>query len=348
MIIGNGFDLYHGMNTGYDRFLEFLSNLCAGKYASNEKLNNEIDDVFPDYKDSSLVSYFLTIYEDNKSKALKWIDMETELKVYINKVKDFIVSENEESATKGRRDRLYKYRITHIPVEKKLIITSLKSITNIAAGNDYVVDNKYIDSWGYLDKVKILNMLNQELDGITGLLRAYLSIIEPTTRKNEITPKDLIRNIEPTFVLSFNYTDTYQRIYNIDRSNICYIHGSIEDKNMVIGYDDIDEADDDVKFKKYYRRLINKTDYRYEDGSLDSYGGWNAYPLHFFGHSLDVSDEDVLKELLKEERETHIYYKDEDDRANKILNLVKLIGKPTTIKRIQRGIISLEKIDEVN
>ena len=342
LVIGNGFDLYHGMNTRYYDFLAFLSELCDGKYAADEEICNDVQNVFPGFNNSPLVLHFLNLYKDGISKDAKWIDMEAELKIYVHNLMTFIDRENEDAINKPRIEKLFSYRINHLSIEKRSIVITLKSMMDSLSTDSCIFKSEYKDAWGYLSKKEILEVLTKDLDGITGLLKLYLETVEPKTRE-VAAHRDFIKRIEPSFVLSFNYTNTFQKLYGIDRTKVCYYHGSIEDDNMVLGYDDMDQSTDDIRFKKYYRRLINKTDYRYENQKEDGHGGYEMYPLHIFGHSLDVSDEDILRKLLEASVESHIYYKDEDDRTNKILNLIKIIGKEKTINDIQMGYISLEQ-----
>lgn len=60
--------------------------------------------------------------------------------------------------------------------------------------------------------------------------------------------------------------------------------------------------------------------------------------LHIFGHSLDVTDKDILKELiLTEGMHTTIYYRNLDQKGQQIANLVKVIGQDELIKRTGGG-----------
>ncbi len=57
----------------------------------------------------------------------------------------------------------------------------------------------------------------------------------------EVKKKSIIDEIKPDYVISFNYTHTYNRIYNIDENNICFIHGECcqnKNNNMVLGIDE--------------------------------------------------------------------------------------------------------------
>ena len=56
--------------------------------------------------------------------------------------------------------------------------------------------------------------------------------------------------------------------------------------------------------------------------------------LYIFGHSLDVTDKDILKELiLNDNVHTTIFYHNKEVKAQQIANLVKVIGQDELIRR---------------
>lgn len=56
--------------------------------------------------------------------------------------------------------------------------------------------------------------------------------------------------------------------------------------------------------------------------------------LYIFGHSLDVTDKDILRDLiLNDNVYTTIFYLNKDVMGQQIANLVKVIGQDELIKR---------------
>ena len=56
--------------------------------------------------------------------------------------------------------------------------------------------------------------------------------------------------------------------------------------------------------------------------------------IYIFGHSLDVTDKDIMKDLiLNDNVYTIIYYYNKNDLRTKIANLVKVIGQDELIRR---------------
>lgn len=60
----------------------------------------------------------------------------------------------------------------------------------------------------------------------------------------------------------------------------------------------------------------------------------DRYTLYIFGHSLDVTDKDILSALIKNDNvRTYIYYHDDTAHKKLIANLVKVLGEDEMIKR---------------
>lgn len=58
------------------------------------------------------------------------------------------------------------------------------------------------------------------------------------------------------------------------------------------------------------------------------------YNLFFFGHSLDITDRDILRDLiLNDNVHTTIFYYNKEVMGQQIANLVKVIGEDQLIRR---------------
>lgn len=81
----------------------------------------------------------------------------------------------------------------------------------------------------------------------------------------------------------------------------------------------------------------------------------NKHHVYIFGHSLDVTDKDILKDLiLNDNVKTTIFYHNKDTMGQQIANLVKIIGQKELIRRTggntktiyfepQKPMVSIEK-----
>ena len=112
--------------------------------------------------------------------------------------------------------------------------------------------------------------------------------------------------------------------------------------NLVLGIDEyLDENEKNtnvefVQFKKFFQRIYKGTGCLYKDWLLENEGEMYIpqINLYFVGHSLDVTDKDILKELiLHEGANTTIYYHNQEALSRMITNLVKVIGENELISR---------------
>lgn len=334
LIIGNGFDLAHGLPTTYNDFLKFIK--FAQKNADfindyeayielkkeyNKMLRYEknryenLKSLMEKAKQNNIwISYFTQLMENEKEKMGKnWIDIEKELQ-YLIKAKP---------VTNTVRDTIYK-------TKKNIMLNIL----------DTQISGK--------KKVKI-TFLEKELSKFINILENYILLIVNNIDVEKVFNRKVKLKIDK--VLSFNYSNTYERIYEND--NVDYIHGKAGKNNIVLGIDEYLEGDEKNKnleyifFKKYYQRIYKKTSYEYtkwidEIKRIIEIENSKAIPvshqrhnLYIIGHSLDVTDIDVLKKFIMQEHiTTHVYYYNEDDHRSKISNLIQVIEQDNVIKKV--------------
>ncbi|WP_455089076.1 AbiH family protein [Peptoanaerobacter stomatis] len=161
--------------------------------------------------------------------------------------------------------------------------------------------------------------------------------------------------------------------------DILYIHGSaeeykinspleIEENNddMILGVyeklkDEKNICDDFIFFKKYYQRILKNTDGNNEleedyynrvpkedrkftyERCLENIKG--SY-IYIFGHSLDVSDNDLLEKLIVKSRKTIIYYHNRETNKIQIINLIKMLGQEKLVEYRNSGKIIFMKQKE--
>lgn len=386
LVVGNGFDLAHGLPTRYIDFLEFYKKtnkiytldetiriedfvqdyiwewtidenvkrklVCAfddrifeEKY--NWKMHNVVttsnkllDELYMNVKNNVWVEYFLRCYS---YVGENWIDFESEISKIIQILDEIRLMGNNDIS------------VIEIQNEKKEIIMALLEV----AGNtlqDTFKNIREIDNY--------INFLSLELDKLIRALEIYISEFVNEINVNMINMD--ILNIKPDFVLSFNYSNTYERIYHAENKiEYCYIHGkayangNFENCNLVLGIDEYlsgDRKDNDIEFlmfKKYYQRIYKQTGSKYKDWVDDIKKEYEKFlktkasrakknvetelsqhNLYIFGHSLDVTDKDILHDLiLNDNVYTTIFYPDKKELGRKIANLVKVIGQDELIRR---------------
>lgn len=389
LIIGNGFDLAHGLPTRYDDFLDFCErarriytfreDASLNEYKSdnidNWEMNDDIrnalleaftkrdcqknfnddntynlnvttsneflNELYTHIDENAWLEYFLKY---RSSIGGNWIDFETEISKVIQ-VLDEAISLKEsgrelKEMQKGRHNLL-------IDIHKASEGSMQKAFKDVTALSDFAV------------------FLDSELGRLVRALEIY--IVEFVGRIPVIEKNVDIEKLNPDHVLSFNYSDTYERIYSKGMEVECdYIHGkadiskNVNTNNLVLGIDEY--LDDDKKdkelgllsFKKFYQRIYKSTGNRYlewvdeiKDGYANylkphSISGEVEYPKHnlyIFGHSLDITDQDVLKMFICNENvQTKIFYyrksqEDKTELGKLIRNLILIIGQEELIRR---------------
>ena len=382
LVIGNGFDLAHGLKTKYEDFLKFTQTYL--EYDEAYRKNPEIKEVWEDapeeekyillhmgnmfdqnkklyeelgslIKHNVWLKYFYSIYESRKQEGKDgWIDFESE----ISQVIQVLDAYNIEIESEMRNGEYI------VPLNKGAlnIIRPFISDSEIGIGLDMFHFGK-----DFINRKK--RKLLADLKRLIRCLEIYLCEFVTTDDVKKLYDITNLPIIDK--VISFNYTDTYEKLYKPDRFvKFDYIHGkadvnkTVETNNMVLGVDEYLQGDDRnqniefIEFKKYFQRIHKETgcEYRkwlkemesddiYERIVEHTYGPANEvvdyirrrtayHKIFFYGHSLDITDKDIIRALILAQRtHTTIYYLDKEDYARKITNLVKIIGQDELISR---------------
>lgn len=361
LVIGNGFDLAHGLPTSYKDFLEFTDNYMSYAKSINDNLLSELKTLV---SNNCWLEYFKRTYIGNG-----WIDFEKEMSnviMMIDQKKDKFVRIGEPG-----------FAFVKLSDKERKILMYFDSRS--ANG---IIDNK---DFLFMIKERMLNDLNR----LIRCLEIYLDCYINHSSVKELSPDIADLNIDK--VLSFNYTNTYARIYDNSKNNNIeydYIHGKadiepehdMKTNDMVLGIDEYLPDDrknkdlDFIAFKKFYQRIYKQTGCKYKEWvgekikgadydkldalkyrleyeenikkGLDGYAHTAKqklmelkeqrvkHNLYIFGHSLDVTDKDILKELiLNDNVHTTIFYHNKEVKAQQIANLVKVIGQDELIRR---------------
>lgn len=375
LIIGNGFDIAHGLPTKYKDFLDFSKTYCriyetyrnSSKRLSNRQfdglIDNELDanvlailrDIFvrDGFKCSTSESiqkdnpfleelwnmmtenfwllYFGYLYEEKKLKGLNWIDFESEISDIIQWIdkSSFLIENDIDYVIRHLRESV-KFD------EKRRWI--FEGIRDLCTSENYE---------------QLIDELYSELEKLTRALNIYLCLF---VENISIAKNNIIERIDPDFVISFNYTHTFEKLYN-SSSQICYIHGECnltKNMNIVLGIDEyLVDSDRDNKidmaiFKKFIQRIRNRNDTNYRtwinrwENDLLEYKNQDPiinkkYPkveVYVYGHSLGVSDKDILSLCLKPENMfIKIYAYNKSEEGKLVSRLIRIIGEDTLIEK---------------
>lgn len=403
LIIGNGFDLEHDLPTSYGSFLEFCkiviscgtngSNKIRKKAQNNWNVDKQIKErvlsVFKkkyeycsgeDKKKEKLIElyecihdnvwyeYFKKCLKEKKNIGENWIDFEVEISKVIQFLDDFRV------AISKIDDDVKRFEQFSTSLGKSIEFRVIWSIIKFKVEKESIIRMEDVD--------QIVSILETELERF---IRAFEIYIDEFVNKLPIAAKSKdIEKINPDFVLSFNYSNTYERVYGEGKDiQYDYIHGkadankNIKTCNLVLGIDEYledDRKDTDLEFiafKKYFQRIYKSTGNAYlewvdkikkdydeyvEKVSLTKKGETGTtetkylrhrpssiqcpeHTLYIFGHSLDVTDRDILRLFICNDNvQTKIFYyqKDENDKTTLgklIKNLVRIMGQDELIRR---------------
>lgn len=188
-----------------------------------------------------------------------------------------------------------------------------------------------------------------DLNDIISALEIYLSeFVEKLIKPDKL---DLINQIAPDCIINFNYTHTYQNVYCDGYcEDVFHIHGELnhEPNNMVLGIDEYWSKKERNKhtnftvFKKFAQRIqkdVGIENYNWFDEILYDYKKRSDFAnVYIFGHSLDVTDKDILRDYLKSAAtEVTIYCIDNETEGEYIANLIKIMGEKRLLEKVNQN-----------
>lgn len=339
LVIGNGYDIAHGLNTRYSDFIEFLKKMKRLEVSLEDK--SEQDFVFSCIQKNGFLNYFL----DYTNAVPGWVDLERLLnditvyfEMFFNNYSHFIDTSCSISWNSNGIDMAQSKML--------MIVNCLYGFDlfdrDDSRGGYYSMHLKpeyYTHEFG-LNKREILNFLKRELDDVIRVLQIYLKN-HMGEKRESLKMIDQISDIHPSYVISFNYTDTY-RIYGISPDDVFHVHGCLDEDNLVLGFNDEKEENlDFIYFKKYFQRIQKLTGYLDIDRFcyVNEYGesNYDSTIVHFYGHSLDKTDEDIIKRLQKMSGGFVIYTYNQVDYEQKVINLIDIFGKESAMLMIESG-----------
>lgn len=318
VIIGNGFDLAHGLPTRYSDFLLWEINEAFKQPCRINSSSYRIE--------SPLFTVELN-YSLVQNSNLEFSKFES--------IDDFLIY------LADKKDGRVNIRITYTyPFIKSLIEFSSKNWVDIE--REYYIKLLFVEqlrssrnnTWR-----KMLTELNSALDLIKLELERYLKDIKCNSYLqevmscfiNEIGIKGLI-NFEEVLFLNFNYTSTIENyLHYIDPRcvSVNYIHGKLEDKNnpIIFGYGD--ETDDkyaeieklnENDFLEYMKSFayLQTTNYR----NLFEFLGKANFEVYVMGHSLGLSDRLLFNHIFEHEKfeKVQLYFYEYKNEKGDVVN----------------------------
>ena len=371
LIVGNGFDLAHGLPTRYMDFMDYLSmaetlyknktdflahpdkntiegyincryknvdttlrSNLIGKYDS-EWLNFfpiQLSRVFSER--NCWYEYFEYLIRDKHLQGVDWIDFEAEISKVVQKIEHPQIIEKDKSYSTQNTPSYSINRETH----KEILVNFIKDKTYDFKSNKFT---------------SFIAQLENGLSDFINALDYYIVFIDGFSVEKRVVD---IQEVDVDKVISFNYTDTYRRLYYPDMSDerIHFIHGKANRvlgdsaSRLVLGTNDtLPDLEKDsniscLKFKKYFQRIYKRTGNDYKIFLKDAleHKRTSGEPIqsYFFGHSLAVTDGDVIRRVIEASDHVVIFYHDDMQHREEITNLVMVLGRDKLIENAEERI----------
>ena len=299
LMIGNGFDLEHELPTKYTQFLEFVTRFKYAYLSANsvpKRLYDIKDDYLktifenPEYEDRVValhtftennvwINYFQKVYKKHLANKENWIDFENEISKVIQSLdQDMFFKDGEKSELSEKMQDLSN-PFLHKKYSK--YTAAMRTASALTHGKGESITYKEIRDRLYNDLNKLIRALEIYLTDYVEKeeCNCVLPDIQEIVKEN-VKGADGEEQIKYCKVLSFNYTNTYERLY-LDKqqiqNSIDYIHGkaklfnTVENNNMVLGIDEYltderkDRETEFIAFKKFYQRIYKETGCKYKD-----------------------------------------------------------------------------------
>jgi len=321
-LIGNGFDLAHGLKTSYNDFLLWYLEEVIGR-AELGKFSDELVEV------DGTNSHFFFEPQKSISKLLKYAESKNITVKYKNKFFEKI-----EVNYRDYRwvDIEYEYYVALVEMfkdmQKKSILRSNFHLTQVRVLNDSFkkIRGKLIE---YLNTITISDQ--SRINRIGKKLKEYTGIDASDSGKK--------------LILNFNYTSTIDLYYdwNFNKNvQLIHIHGKLNDKAnpIIFGYgDEIDGYFNRMKQLNINEFLKNMKSYEYLETSnnqkLNAFIEEENYTIKIMGHSCGVSDRVLLNKIFEHPncQKIKIFFHEKED-GNDFSDKVKDISRHLEKKNV--------------
>jgi len=348
ILIGNGFDLAHGLKTSYGDFLLWYLNSIISKLRDNKQYSEEIVDI--------TAPYTIRFNDDKPYISLdKLFQGKAKHHVSFNYKSKYIETIFEAYGIGNWVNIEYTYYrslihllegITHDPLNKtKSRFNAVKSIN---------------DSLHFLT-LKLAEYLKSEVKGKAVRNPDISQILKEIVKIDDISHLQHSKNELSTLVLNFNYTNTID-LYDVElgyktgRTKKINIHGEIDsmENPIIFGYGD--------EMDPYYRTLENLNmnsildhikSFHYlktgNNSALTSFlDSGDPFTVYIMGHSCGISDRVLLNSIFehKDCQKIKIYYYKRDDGSTDFFEKTQEISrhfKPGNKEVMRNKIVSLDK-----
>ena len=304
VIIGNGFDLAHGLKTSYKDFINwywdkvfvsifdnnsnFIDSLCSIKF------NIAIDQYFPRCIPLDKSAYMEYKKNHRITDLISWMRSSTNFEVKLEVLMNRIVKSIEEKDWSDIESDYYE-----LLKENSNDIEKCKSLNEQL---DFLREKlaEYLKTQTTTNKIQgFRDAINKDID-------------EEDVAISERQKMDrMIEKVDETLFLNFNYTNTIQNYTpNPQAIHLCkfnHIHGSLDNpEEMIFGYgDEMDKDFKDLENRNENELLENSKSIKYLETShyrnLLNFIEGGPFQVYIMGHSCGNSDRTLLNTIFEHE-----------------------------------------------
>jgi abortive infection AbiH-like protein len=298
ILIGNGFDLAHGIKSSFKDFIEgYLVNV-ANTFLQTDYYSDELIKIHFKYDHHTNSGRGYPIFHEDVLEILKRFQSNPNITFTF-----------ESSLLKSVY--LHYLNLNWVDIEIEYF-----RILNIVKQNGGGKNLEIFNSQFEFLKLKLIEYLNIQQDSFkkskndvdNSLINCFIEEINP----NEIVTIPLSGNLKPNelYFLNFNYTDTIVdyilRCKGAIPSTGNYIHGSLDGKSgePIFGFGDefdknyleFEDSNNNQLFKhiKSFEYLKNSNYYE-----LIRFVETDDFQVHIYGHSCGVSDRTMLNQIFE-------------------------------------------------
>lgn len=287
---------------------------------------------------------WFTYFVKSFNKDVGWIDFESEIAMVLGIFHNVLSKITVEFSDDIFSSKVDRYIIGNFPFYKAKDFSKIYQDGELSDHPaSYMVDEEFrveypFQSGNWSVKTdQIIQNLYDDLVNVSTALKLYLkhfveAPLSEMKKADHISKCDALLHIDN--VVTLNYTNTYEKLYS--NNSVFHLHGSV-DGNIILGvnadlFDEINEFQEIdtsiISFKKYYQKALYETDIDYLHWKSDIvYDNYGDIHLLIMGHSLDVTDKDIIAELFDMANKITILYHSFEAKNQYMRNLVRLFGK---------------------
>ena len=299
-ILGNGFDLAHGLKT---RYTDFLATCCE------EELQKNI--------------WFNHFNKKKEEIGENWFNLEQE-------IYNVITNERKDATSGGIPIYPIKSRFYDFFQNNQLVPRYVKIEKELYEGSKEHSLRFFVDQFGeYLSE-----QLNDQYLVPKPKFQEFLKNgILFNSKFLQYFSRIRIVNFNYTNTFEKLYRDyLYREDGTLDISTY-YIHGSLDKNNLVLGTQDLQDKEDPFRiFTKEYQILLYETNKDYQEFLKElKETNKKSITFHIIGHSLDEADHEILRSILcysgseNNNGDIKIYRYEGDDPFEKQRNIEKIL-----------------------